>query len=398
MCLGQPLNSHQPRFKSKFGSIALLILITGFTLESTSYVAERYLVRKGVFYEPPKLSDEKQFLKADPQLGWPSPGLFGQGDFDLSGSRITPSFPEPNDRACVSAYGDSFTWGYGVTNEFAWPNVLSAIVGCRVANFGVSGYGTDQSYLRFRHNSRDKAEIVILGHLAENIVRNVNQLHFLLYRARGYGLKPRFIVDPDGSLKLIPLPRLSFDEYITMMRNPEQFLPYDYFLPGGPGTSKGGFPHSFSLLQALNNYRLRALIAGKPHWADFYRKDHPSRGLEITTMIIESFYRHAQLTGRVPIVVVFPLSFDLIDYQKNTLWVYQPLLDNLSASGIDVLNIGDGIIGYLGQRNPCDLFTTCKYGDHFNEEGNAIAAELVAEYLVKKNLFASPRVSVSNGN
>jgi len=375
--------------QSKLLSFALLILMTVLALEGISYVGERYLVSKGIIYEPPKLEEDAYRLKPDLQLGWPSPDSFGKGDYDSSGSRIIPSFPDPNEEACVSAYGDSFTWGHEVGNEFAWSNVLSKILNCRVSNFGVRGYGTDQSYLRFKHNDCDKAKIVILGHLAENVVRNVNQFSNLLYPARGYALKPRFIIAADGSLKLIPILHLSLDEYHTMVRNPERFLRHEYLLPGGPaGTSKAGFPFSVSLLKALNNYRLKARFAGKLFWADFYRNDHPSRALEITTLIIKSFYRDAHLTGRYPVVVIFPWTFDLTDYQKNKTWVYQPLLDNLRASGIDALNIGDGILNYLGQRNPCDLFTSC-HGGHFNQEGNAIVAKLIAEYLTRKNVSAS---------
>lgn len=133
--------------------------MTVLTLEGISYVGERYLVSKGIIYEPPKLEEDAYRLKPDLQLGWPSPDLFGKGDYDSSGSRIIPSFPDPNEEACVSAYGDSFTWGHEVGNEFAWSNVLSKILDCRVSNFGVSCYGTDQSYLRFKHNDPDQPGI-----------------------------------------------------------------------------------------------------------------------------------------------------------------------------------------------------------------------------------------------
>jgi len=64
-------------------------------------------------------------------------------------------------------YGDSFTEGSGVDPEHAWSNVLSQLLHCRVANFGVSGYGTDQAYMRFLNNQRDPARVVVLGFLSE---------------------------------------------------------------------------------------------------------------------------------------------------------------------------------------------------------------------------------------
>jgi hypothetical protein len=388
------LRSHWLKLKSKFPSFAILILFTGFILEGISYLGERYLAGKGIIYKPPILErDEGYLLKRDPQLGWPSPDLFGKEDYDSSGSRMIPSFPDPNEKACVSLYGDSFTWGTEVSSEFAWSNVLSKILNCRVSNFGVRGYGTDQSYLRFKHNDRDKAKIVILGHLSENIVRNVNQFINLLYPRRGYGLKPRFVIAEDGSLKLIPLPNLSLNDYHSMVQNPERFVLHEYLLPGGPtGTSKAGFPYTLSIFKAFNNYRIKARLVGKSFWADFYRRGHPSEALEITTLIMKSFYQEARARGRVPVIVIFPLPFDLMVYQRSKSWDYQTLIDNLHESNIAVLNIGTSLAKELSRRDPCDLFTTC-HGGHFNEEGNRVVAKLIGEYLMKSNVFESSEIS-----
>ena len=38
------------------------------------------------------------------------------------------------------------------TDKEAWSNQLSRLVGCRVANYGVSGYGSDQATIRFEQN------------------------------------------------------------------------------------------------------------------------------------------------------------------------------------------------------------------------------------------------------
>jgi hypothetical protein len=43
-----------------------------------------------------------------------------------------------------------------------------------VSDYGVSGYGADQAYLRFRRVP-DEAPVVILGIFGEGVIRNVNQ-------------------------------------------------------------------------------------------------------------------------------------------------------------------------------------------------------------------------------
>jgi hypothetical protein len=94
---------------------------------------------------------------------------------DKIGSRYVPEFPDPDKyQACVSLYGDSFTWGDEVDDVHAWGNVLSKLLHCRVSNFGVGGYGTDQAYMRFHYNKNDKPKLVILGFYTENIQRNVS--------------------------------------------------------------------------------------------------------------------------------------------------------------------------------------------------------------------------------
>ena len=131
--------------------------------------------------------------------------------------------------------------------------------------------------MRFKYNERDRAKVVILGYFSENLIRNVNQFRRFLSRDDGYGLKPRFILE-NGSLKLVPLPALSAEEYVAMTRNPGRVLFHDYLLPGGPaGTTQTGFPFTISLLRTFANYRIRAQLSREPFWAAFYRREHPSR-------------------------------------------------------------------------------------------------------------------------
>jgi hypothetical protein len=385
-----PLSRPRSRSKKNLRLAAVALAIVAAAVETVSYFGQSYLASRGIIYQPPDRSRLRDILKLrrDPRLGWPSPELFGKGDYDRSGSRVNPSFSDPDQEACVSAYGDSYTWGAEVPNDAAWSNVLSTLLHCRVSNFGVSAYGTDQAYLRFKSNERDRAKVVILGYFSENLIRNVNQFRRLLYVENGYGLKPRFILE-NGSLKLVPLPALSAEEYVAMTRNPGSVLVHDYLLPGGPaGTTQTGFPFTISLLRTFANYRIRARLSGEPFWAAFYRRGHPSQALEVTSSIIQSFHRDARLSGRTPVIVFFPFSLDLRNYQKNKIWIYQPLLDDLHAHGIDALNIGEGLADHLGGKNPCSLFTECERG-HFNREGNAVTAKLIARYLSSRHLLAN---------
>jgi hypothetical protein len=366
--------------------VVVTVALTLMACEAMSYAGQRILVRRGIIYQPPGAETVHEIFRytPDPRLGWPSPERLGRDERDRSGSRVIPSFPDPDGDSCASAYGDSFTWGSEVTADIAWANVLSKILNCRVSNFGVGGYGTDQAYLRFTSNERDHAKVVLIGYFAENLIRNVIQYQAFLYPARGFRLKPRFVLD-NGALKLLPYPRLSEREYQAMTEDPARFLTDDYLTLGGPtGTLKAGFPFTLSMLRSLRNFRIQAQLRRESFWAPFYRKEHPSHALEITTLILQAFDRDVKKAGRTPVVVMFPWVIDLREYQQHKTWSYQPLIDNLRSSGIDVLNLGEGLAAHLGGRSVCGMYVAC--ASHLTQEGNEATARLIADYLRGRRL------------
>ena len=369
------------RSSRKIINYFLLFVIIAGTSEGFSYVAGKYLQSKGVFYVSRIIEDYSGYLaRRDPVLGWPAPDSYGTGDLDSSGSRIIPAFPDPDTPACVSLYGDSFTWSGEVENEYAWSNILSQLLNCRVANYGVGVYGSDQAYLRFQHNTRDKAHIVILAHLSENILRNVNQFRDLLSTSGGPGFKPRFILDEQGKLQHIPLPEFSEDEYHKVVYHPEKYLPYDYFVPGSPAhIHRFRFPFTFSVLRAFFNFHIQAELAGKPWYADFYHPTHPAQGLKVTAEILRAFENDAHRKGKIPLVLLIPTGGDLVYYQKHRIWVYQPLIDMLQQSGVTPLNVGEDMIEQIGPGDPCRLFDNCSA--HYNEEGYDMLAHIVYRHL-----------------
>src|SRR5262245_64847986 len=80
----------------------------------------------------------------DDVLGWPMAYDDPRAEqFDSSGARPSPAYPTPGDE-CISLYGDSLVYASEVSDAEAWGNLLSQRTRCRVANFAVGGYGTDQ--------------------------------------------------------------------------------------------------------------------------------------------------------------------------------------------------------------------------------------------------------------
>jgi len=130
-------------------------------IEVSSFFVGRMLQRRLVFYNELSIETYESYMATRHQvLGWPSEYMKAQL-LDATGSRPIPAYPEPG-AACVSLYGDSFTFSVGVDNTHAWSNLLSKQLNCRVANYGVFGFGLDQALLHFESNDSDEAPIVLL--------------------------------------------------------------------------------------------------------------------------------------------------------------------------------------------------------------------------------------------
>lgn len=360
--------------------LALLLLIP-FAVECLSWITGRFLMAERTFYLPPAPGNLHQYkLLRDPDLGWPSPTRRGKSDTDAAGSRPVPAFPEPGGE-CVSLYGDSFTYGQEVGHEEAWGNVLARELGCRVANYGVMGYGSDQAMIRFLLNDSDPARHVVLGHLSENVLRNSNQWRHLIYGGGEFGFKPRFILDDAGKLVRLPMPEIPEERYEDFLRNPEDYLEHDWFVPDGPGgLTRLEFPYTMSVIRSFGNFRNTARRRGMASYEPFYLPDHPSDMLAVTTAILAEFDRVARERGQTPVIALFPTGYDLRKRHGGGEWTYQPLIDALLARGLNPLNLGDGMLERLAGRDPCELFTRCDA--HYNAEGYSIVADLVRERII----------------
>ena len=357
---------------------------------------EYYLRRKAAFlfccYGDDKVLEQfdSYMIRRNEVLGWPPKDWKGHGSYDTSGSRVIPAFPTPGN-ACVSLYGDSFTFGAEVDDEHAWSNQLAKRLGCRVANYGVEAYGTDQALLYFQHNLDDEAPVVVLGIWAEDMVRILNQYRALVGgTSQGQiGLKPRFILDERGELELVPLPTLIKTQFATLLKTPATYLKRETFLPdtiSGPVT--WNFPYTWAVAKMLTHERVRAWLSGEPSWSPYYRPDHPSKGLALMTKIVEAFRQTAKARAKESLIIIFPTHSAVEEFRKTGSWAYQPLLDAAKGKGIRVHNLGPDILGYLGARRFCDILSySAACTGHFNEEGYGVVADLVYHYIKTHKLL-----------
>ena len=368
---------------------AVMVLIAGASVEALGFAACKVLARQGLMYDPaPAATSYTTYLaERDTLLGWPAPGTRGHGEIDASGSRLVPAFPDPATRNCVAIFGDSYTWGLEVSPEEAYGNVLARSLDCRVANFGVGGYGTDQALLRYEQ-LQPQARVIVLGFFSDDIVRDVNQDRAFLDNTP-LGLKPRFLVK-NGTLVLVPLPTMTENQYGHIGTAATTLLPYDYFRPGGPsGLVSLRFPFTVSAIRALWHYRVRAALRHEASYAEFYRPENSSGALEVTVAILRQFVATARGRGQVPLVLLIPDVKDLESLRAHGTLPYQPLIDSLTANGVPFVSAAQSLNGYLGAKPPCALYFRCR-GSHFRPDGYRELAKVVERAIQERGLLQAP--------
>ena len=275
----------------------ILIALVAAIAEGGSFVALRAIKHspaRFLVWDPDLTQLPKIWADAagqwDEDLGWPAPRDATAPPRDHTGAKLNTDFPEPG-TACAAAYGDSFVWGEEVAPAEGWIEQLSRLIGCRVSNYGVSGYGTDQSFVRFQRNIGEAAPVVILGIFAENVVRNVVDYRSFLGQApHPLWLKGRFRLDTAGALVWSARPKLDAAGFIALHREPKRILPHGYALPDtrdGPVSIR--FPYTIAALRIAMAPRVLTRLTDRPSWADFFDRDHPSGALLLTTAILEAF-------------------------------------------------------------------------------------------------------------
>lgn len=374
--------------------VVLSVLLAVAVLEGSAFIAVRLLLRgraSFLFYHSPALapSEYEHYLAIrDPELGWPAPRDIGGARYDVSGARPLPAFPDPG-HECVSLYGDSFTYSPEVTNADAWGNVLARELGCRVANFGVEAYGTDQALLRFERNQDDHAPVTILGFFVRDVLRNVTQYLQFDFTTMPTAFKPRFVLDGEG-LRVIPLPQIAPADLPAFVAHPERFLAHETFLPGSRfGPARIGMPYALVLARLVMSERVRARIAGRPNWADFLTPGHASQGLEVTVGIMERFAADCRARDKQCLVVVFPAPSSYDYLAKTGRSPTDDLIAALARAGIDHLDLAPGLARYLGPRPYPELLASVE--GHHNAEGDRVVATLVREHLAARGLVPHAR-------
>ncbi len=359
------------------GRVAAALCACAALMEAIAFGAATALVQRNLLYHPPSV---QQFAHSgndqDPILGWPSKRALAH-DFDEHGARVDPFFPPPHE-VCISVYGGTFAYGAQVSDEKTWSALLSQHLGCRVANYGVAGYGTDQAYLRYSINRADIAPVVVLTFFSGDIRRNVNQFRNLLSANTALQMKPRFVFE-EGLLTYVPPPRVLPERATELILSPGLILPYEYFLPGGvSGVIEATFPYTFAVGKLLLSQQLQARMHRRPEWLEFYDPSHSSKALQVTVGIIERFVVEAKQRSQEPVIALAPEPFEVVLGVARGQFVYESLKRELLSRGIEVFDVGERILDLTRDKNPCFIASGPDCSGVLSDAGHRLFASIIS--------------------
>ena len=306
----------------------------------------------------------------DPVLGWVNAGMRDNQNYE--------TVPPPG-TIRISAFGDSFTYGAGVTLEDTWEKQLTRInPSIEVLNYGVGAYGLDQAFLQYLHVGKEcNPHIVLIGYMSENIARNVNVFRpFYVEYGNSIFTKPRFKLK-DGALVLLENPLATLEDYEHFLQNGTEVLAklgendYHYQIKSKEG--KFDFLPSarfFKTFWSLLNKRVL-----NPIFTLDGMYDVESEAFEVTSHIFDAFYRKVLENGALPAIIVFPDSGDHLRSRHEKERRYAPLLKEFHAKEYLFMDMLAALQPYHSRYTDGELMA-----DHWGHP-SPLANRIIAEHM-----------------
>ena len=251
----------------------------------------------------------------------------------VPGARATPGASTHD----IMMFGDSFTFGEEVSDDEAYPSILSTKgPELRVMNFGVHGYGHDQMLLYLKEVIRAHSpRIVTLGFFRGDIERNTRTF-------RDYA-KPRFILTtsspPALRLTNVPVP------------SPEEL-------------SRHSFTASrFGFLLSLAIERLERAI---------FPTAREEEAKQLTVALLTEFASVARQHGAIPLFVYLPEGRELRQPHLSELALFHTICQRTAATCVDTTP------QFSSVKDKASLF---RRNGHYSKAGNDLVATSILRTL-----------------
>jgi hypothetical protein len=272
--------------------------------------------------------DLGSIMREDPEIGYvPEENLTSSNNWYLTnslGARARKDFTRevPTGKKRVLLFGDSFTAGFHLPQDETWAHYLDTrSENLEVVNFGVSGYGMGQAYMRYRQvKDRLQSHYVFLMIVPTsdlfrdiNTIRSMGNKHWDSHKTNA-----RFILEK-GKLKLIPSPYKTINEMIsenqnglsdTLATHLENYESY-YYPPV--------YQNNNSLIEGSMFYKLLLLGLNDNHKNSLKRvlMKPGSEAMRINRQIFSEMSQEINSAGAKLVVIVLPRRPDIRKYNSR---------------------------------------------------------------------------------
>lgn len=324
-------------------------------------------------------------LRFDSDLGWiPTPALVRREDGAvyrnnhqaLRADREYDLAPPPRIQR-IAAFGDSFTYCAEVTQGDCWVARLEREwADTEIMNFGVSGYGPDQAWLRYQRDGRPFHPCaVLIGYYVEDIDRVVNRFRAFIDPNESVVLsKPRYLLEGDA-LTLLPNPTTDPQELIDPRHVEAALGDRDsWYFPGIYVTGRFDNLSLVRLARTAAFRQTRAAMVRSYNRYPFYEEQ--GEAYQVAGRILIQFAEQVRADGASPVVIVFPGQRDLADLQHGAP-SYATFVDWIGRAGVPTIDLTEVMAEETEQRGIRDV-----YGDtHFSSSSNRVVAQHLAQMV-----------------
>ncbi len=280
----------------------------------------------------------------------------------------------------MATFGDSFTYGEEVDDGKDWGALLEKRGNqVEVMNYGVSGYGPGQAYLRFkRRGPESKAQVMMFGLSVWDLPRSMSVSPRFFAPEADFAVKPRYIYKGPGQLELIPSPIKEKKDLQKYYDEPKAILEvgkqHDHFY------EKAIFENPlFDYSHTVRLFSVSWVIA-KRRMLDPDREFVGARGARIFNTegaayhlaleLSQRFDQDVKALGAKPIIVIFPDIKNVERMYKNEPGMADQWLKDCLAAGLDCRNATEAFKDYKGDLEP--LFMPA---GHYSEAGGELVAD-----------------------
>jgi hypothetical protein len=284
-------------------------------------------------------------------------------------------------QSCGSAFGDSMTHGAEVADDEAWLYRLSARLGCNVQNFGIGGYGLDQTALRYEM-STPPGNFVIIGLFIEMIRRDV-AASWTFYQGPAqnnlptYSItKPMFVL-ANEKLEFVARPAQPVTRQAITLHHR-----HDFFL--NSLWTQLSFPYSYAVARAIYRRHIGESYLNNISSNLYWQPGHPSHAVALAEKILARISDQSKLRKQRLVVVMIPQVEESVGPQP----AYAQFAQNLSRQLPDAC-IVDTHRALAAEATKVGMPALKAPQGHYSTAGSDILARTVYEGLQRCGIDGS---------